>query len=182
MWVGRRLHAGKINCLVSKLVDGYLGVFAREKLPDVTSEIRPWVLILNTDPKNQFRTYWLALYASLAGGIELFDSFEFYSRIYSLDVLDPFHLCFSLQSPSSSVCGHYCIVYIYLCSYNHSFSDIVYLLTKISSRKLSVNSIFTICKFVFAFSIHVTVLVNIANYNVNFVKQIKMWIKWNEWY
>ena len=36
------------------------------------------------------------------------------------------------------------------------------------------NNIFTIFKFVFAFSIHVTVLVNIANYNVNFVKQIKM--------
>ena len=36
------------------------------------------------------------------------------------------------------------------------------------------NSIFTKCKFVFAFSIHVTVPVNVANYNVNFVKLIKI--------
>ena len=36
------------------------------------------------------------------------------------------------------------------------------------------NSIFTIWKFVFAFLIHVTVPVNVAIYNVNFVKLIKM--------
>ena len=36
------------------------------------------------------------------------------------------------------------------------------------------NSIFKICKFVCAFSINVTVSVNGANYNVNFVKLIKM--------
>ena len=36
------------------------------------------------------------------------------------------------------------------------------------------NSIFTKYKFVFALLIHVTVLVNVANYNVNFVELIKM--------
>ena len=35
------------------------------------------------------------------------------------------------------------------------------------------NSIFTICKFVLAFSIRVNVLVKVANYNVNYVKKIK---------
>ena len=71
MSVGSGLHAGEIDCLVSKLVNGvrWLGVFAREVLPDVTREIRPWCLILNTDPKTQAGTHWLALYAPLSGGI-----------------------------------------------------------------------------------------------------------------
>ena len=136
MSVGSGLYAGEIDCLVSRLVIGvrWLGVFARDELPDVTREIRPWCLILNTDPKNQPGTHWLDLYAPLVGGIELFDSFGLSPRIYSLDVLDPLHLSYSIQSPSTSVCGHYCIVYIYLRSRNHSLSDIVYLLTIISSR------------------------------------------------
>ena len=76
MSVGSELQAGEIDCLVSKLLVGVrcLGVFAREELPDFcTSEIRPWCLILNTDPKDQPGTHWLALDAPIAGPIELFD-------------------------------------------------------------------------------------------------------------
>ena len=136
MGVYSKLHAEEINCLVSRLVDGvrWLGVFARDGLLDVTREIRPWCLILNTDPKNQAGTHWLALYAPLFGGIELFDSFGFSPNMYSLDVLKPLHSSFSFQSSSNSVCGHYCIVYIYLCSHNYSLSDIVDFITNISSR------------------------------------------------
>ena len=132
------LHAGEIDCLVSKLLVGvrWLGVFARDELPDLSSYIRPWCLILNTDPKDQPGIHWLALYETIAGGIELFDSFGLSPRIYSLDFLDPLHMSFFLQSFSSFVCGHYCIVYIYLCSRNNSLSDIVTLLIKISIRKL----------------------------------------------
>ena len=53
--------------------------------------------------------------------------------MYNLYVLDPLHSSFSLQSPSTSVCGHFCIVYIYLRSNNYSLSDLVDLLTNISS-------------------------------------------------
>ena len=119
---GGGLHAGEIDCLVSRLLNGvrWLGVFARDELPELSREIRPWCLILNTDPKDQPGTHWLALYAPITGGIKLIDSFGLSPRIYSLDCLDPLHLSFSLQSPSSSVCGHYCIVYIYLRSRNNS--------------------------------------------------------------
>ena len=99
MSVGSGLHAGEIDCLISKLVDGirWLGVFSRDELPDVTRKIRPWCLILNTDPKSQSGTHWLALYAPLSGGIELFDSFGYSPSMYRLDLLDPLHLSFSLQ-------------------------------------------------------------------------------------
>ena len=53
MSVNSELHAGEIKCLVSMLLNEvrWLGVFARDELPDVTREIRPWCLILNTDLK-----------------------------------------------------------------------------------------------------------------------------------
>ena len=107
-----------------------MGVFARDELSDLTREIRPWCLILNTDLKDQPGTHCLVLYEPIASRIELFDLFGLSSRFYSLDFLDPLRLSFSLQSPSSSVCGHYCIVYIYFHFCNYSLSDIVYWLTK----------------------------------------------------
>ena len=94
--------------------------------------------------------------------------------MYSLDFLDPLHSPLSLQSPSTSVCGHYCIVYIYLRSHNYSLVTLLICLLIFQVVTYGSNSIFTICKFVLAFSIHVTVLVTVANYNVNFVKPIKM--------
>ena len=52
MSVRSGLHTVVIDCLVSRLVNGVrkLEVFARDELPDVTGELRPWCLILNTVP------------------------------------------------------------------------------------------------------------------------------------
>ena len=136
MSVGSGLYAGEIECLVSKLVDNvrWLGVFDRDELPDLNREIRPWCIIFNTDPKDQPGTHWLALYAPSARSIELFDLFGFSPSMYSLEFLDPLHSSYSLQLPSTSVCGHYCIVYIYLRSHYYSLYDNVYSLTDISNR------------------------------------------------
>ena len=105
MSVESRLHAGEIECLVSRLVNGvrWIGIFARDELPDVTREKRPWCLILNTDLRDLPRTHWLALYAPQSGRIEIFDSFCISPSMYGLDSLHPLHLLYSLQSPSSSV-------------------------------------------------------------------------------
>ena len=138
MSVGSKLHSGEIDGLVSKLVDEVrcIGVFARDELFDVTREIRPWCLILNTHPKNQSGTHWLAFYAQLSCGIELFYSFGFSPSMYSLEFVGPLHSLFSLQLLSTSVCGHYCIVYIYLRSHHYSLSDIVHLLNNNKSPDL----------------------------------------------
>ena len=114
----------------------WLGVFARDELPDVSREIRPWCLILNTDPKDKPGTHWLALYASRNGPFEFFDSFGLPPNTYNLDSLKPLHLLYLFQSPSTSVCGHYCIVYVYLRSRNKSLSKILHLLLNISNRDL----------------------------------------------
>ena len=135
------LYAGEINCLVPSLLGGvrWLGVFARDELPDVGGEIRPWCLILNTDPKDKPGTHWLVLYASSDGPLEFFDSYGLPPSYYSLNSLEPLYLLYSFQSPSSSVCGHYCIVYVYLRSRNKSLSQMFHLLLNISNRDVWVK-------------------------------------------
>ena len=142
MSVESGLHAGEIDCLVSRLVIGvrWIGVFARDELPDVTRKKRPWCLILNTDLKDIPGTHWLAIYAPQSGRIELFDLFVFSPSMFGLVSLDPLHLFYSLQSPSFSVCEHYCIVYIYLRSRHTSQNQIFHLPLNISNRDLWVTN------------------------------------------
>ena len=66
--------------------------------------------------------------------IEVFDSFGYSPSMHSLDFLDRLHSYYCFQSPSTSVCGHYCIFYIYFCSHNYTVYDIVDMLTDISNR------------------------------------------------
>ena len=133
---GGGIHVGEIECLVSRLVVGvrWLSIFARDELADLTRESRHWSLILNTDPNDQLVTHWLALYSQSAGPIELFDSFGFSPINYILDSLNLLHLVYPLQSPSTSVCGQYFIVYIDHRSRNKSLSEFFYLLLNISNR------------------------------------------------
>ena len=81
----------------------WLNVIERDEMPDVTWKILLWCLILNTESKDQPGTYWLTLYAPIAVGIELFDSFGFLTIIYSFDFLDFLELSFPVQTLSSSV-------------------------------------------------------------------------------
>ena len=94
---GGGLHAREIDCSVLRLQHGvrWLGVVSREELPELSREIRPWCLILNTDLNDHPGTHWHALYAPIASNIELLDSFGLSPRIYSLDLLDTFHVIFS---------------------------------------------------------------------------------------
>ena len=79
--------SGRLIVWYQWLVDGvrWLDVFARDELLDVTREIRPSCLNLNTGFKNQTKAHWLALYAFLSDGIEPFDSFCLSPSMYSLD-------------------------------------------------------------------------------------------------
>ena len=92
MSVSRGLNAGKIECLVSRLVDDvwWLGVFARDKLPDLNRGIWPSCLILSTDPTDQPGTHWLSLYAPSASSIELWNSFGNSPSMYRLDFFRSF--------------------------------------------------------------------------------------------
>ena len=127
------LHSGEIDCLVSRIISciplgsrrlRWLGVCARDELPDRPMEKRSFALVINTDPHDKPGQHWLAIYAPTEGAYELFDSFGLSPSFYALDFLEPTHSLDSFQSYSSSACGHYCIYFIYLRSRYHSFNHI----------------------------------------------------------
>ena len=91
----------------------WLGVFARDKLPDLMYERRPFALVLNTDPRSKPGQHWLAIFGPLYGPLELFDSFGISPSSYDLANLFPTHSRIQLQNPFSALCGHYCIYFIY---------------------------------------------------------------------
>ena len=53
------LYSGEINCMVPMLLVDvrWLKIFVRDELPYVSSEIRPWCFILNTDLKDKPGTH-----------------------------------------------------------------------------------------------------------------------------
>lgn len=74
------LHAGKIDCSESRMLahDGtmhWLGVFARDQLPDLNRIPRPFALVLNTDPHDKPGQHWLGIFCPSKRRQQLFDSF-----------------------------------------------------------------------------------------------------------
>ena len=139
------LHALEIDCLASRMLGDlrlyltsneisdiknresvrWLGVFARDQIPDDLNSKRPFALVLNTDPADKPGQHWLAMYGPTTGPIELFDSYALPPSLYGLN---SFALTYSrtpLQSPSSAVCGHYCLFFLYIRSHCNSFNAII---------------------------------------------------------
>ena len=112
------LHTGEIDILARKLLRyntvHWLGCFARDKIPRLENVPRPFALVFNSDKSNRPGQHWLAVYGeSSTKDIEFFDSYglppSFYSFTYSYDIRSSDR---SIQSLGSSVCGHYCLLFI----------------------------------------------------------------------
>ena len=140
----RGLHAGELDCLLRRVLGDvtpflgtasraeiltrtpgirWLGVFARDELPDIASEERPFALVLNTDTHDKPGTHWLAIYGPPNGPLELFDSFGLAPSRYGLGLFK--HSRLALQSFTSALCGNYCIYFLYLRFHNQSFDRII---------------------------------------------------------
>ena len=94
----------------------FIGVFAKDELPNKLPHRRPLLLICNTDPKTKPGRHWIAMYFGKNSTGEYFDSFgqEPYSTF--VNYLDRFCASWNmntmrLQSVLSSFCGHYCVFY-----------------------------------------------------------------------
>lgn len=127
------LYANEINCLASRMLAiteqvNWLGVFARDELPDLSQAKRPFALVFNTDPKDKPGQHWLAIFGPKQGQLELFDSFGLAPHFYSLESLDFKHHICRYQSFESTLCGHYCIMFIYFRSIGTSYRQIMDLL------------------------------------------------------
>ena len=103
----------------------WLGVFARNELPDLSRERRPFALVLNTDPRGKTSQHWLSIYGPIYKPIELFDSFGLSPALYGFYYLSNKHSRIQLQSLNLALCGNYCLLYLNLRSHNLLFYYIV---------------------------------------------------------
>lgn len=100
----------------------YLGTFARDELPNMVKQPRPFGLIFNTDPAGTVGTHWLAIYAD-AHTTDFFDSYGLPPSFYGFDTSLFRSTTNSVQSLGSAVCGHYCLLFLYYRTHGHSFES-----------------------------------------------------------
>ncbi|KAJ8018894.1 hypothetical protein HOLleu_42857 [Holothuria leucospilota] len=96
----------------------FQGVFSSDHLPQLPVKQRPAAFVVNTDPSRRPGEHWIAIYLPKCGPVEYFDSYGKPPKVASIRTflarnggtikMNPK----TLQGPSSSVCGHYCIYYL----------------------------------------------------------------------
>ena len=112
-----------------------LGVFAADKLPDITS--LPAAFIANTDDSTKGGQHWTAFYVSKDGKLEYFDSYGLkpFERLLCKYIKKNFknryvHNKKRLQGPMSTTCGQYALAFIYHRCLGTSLKDFVGLFDK----------------------------------------------------
>jgi hypothetical protein len=89
-----------------------IGVYAADQLPKTYK--KPAAFVANTDDRGKPGTHWVAFFIPRMGEKEFFDS-------YGLPPLADGHVTFfgkgkynrkEMQSLTSSVCGHYCLMFL----------------------------------------------------------------------
>ena len=165
---GRMLRGTKVR---------WMGVFARDELPTEHEFLqdqmkrcdnRPFALVFNNQPKSEPGQHWLAIYGVAApskggaalnsgGGlhieIEFFDSYALPPAAYSLHSQFKSIVHFSkvsLQSPSSALCGHYCLYFLFARSHGLSFPLIISRLAQQHPRTPDAHVYSSVCKYITA--------------------------------
>ena len=138
MSLNKALSGAEINCLASRMLAysgvHWLGVFARDQVPKLDrSQRRPFALVVNTDPSDKPGTHWIAFFASAelnAAPLEMFDSYGLSPALHSFSYLAPriYSSSVSYQSLDSSVCGHYCLFFLFNRAHYVSYRNIEFML------------------------------------------------------
>ena len=94
--------------------DVFDGVHAADQLHKIVE--RPAVMVINTDPSWKPGRHWVAIFVPAIGPWEYFDSYGEEPNVsYVRQFLHNKSVVWnrkSRQSPTSGVCGHYCIYYL----------------------------------------------------------------------
>lgn len=109
----------------------FIGVFAKDQLPTSIKNF-PACFVVNTDASTEEGSHWLAFYMKTSTDLCFFDSFGYppeyfkgeiaaYVKSFRLIEFNPMRL----QSPVSSVCGQYCIYYLYSKCSGRSLKDLL---------------------------------------------------------
>ena len=90
----------------------FLGVFARDGIPNVINSY-PACFVANTDPSSEPGTHWVAFFLESPTKIEFFDSYGFHPSVYGFTQKVTTYNHFQFQTLKSTVCGQYCIFFLY---------------------------------------------------------------------
>ena len=134
MSLNKALNGAEINCLARRMLADtgvhWLGVFASDQVPHFDRrQRRPFALVVNTDPSNRPGAHWLAFYASAdlsSPPLEMFDSYGFSPSMHSLAYLATriHSSSVSYQSIDSSICGHYCLFFLFNRAHGRSYHTV----------------------------------------------------------
>ena len=110
--------------LVNPSTCDFVGVFPRDLIPNNFTKY-PACFVCNNDCSDSNGTHWLAIYYANPNYCEFYDSFAFNPTFYGFDIAPTIQNTHSLQSLHSSVCGQFCIHFLYHRSLGHSLNSIV---------------------------------------------------------
>ena len=105
------------RCSVSTTL--YLGVFSADNIPleHLSNQVKTVYFVLNSDLSTSPGTHWLACVKAPGSILEFFDSYGNPPSYYHLSFPAKLKILYNhdpLQSIFSSVCGQYCIYFLYL--------------------------------------------------------------------
>jgi hypothetical protein len=110
----------------------YCGTFARDQLPVIKK--RPCAIIMNTDTSLEPGEHWVAVMISVDNSAEYFDSFGFgpmHTEVIDFladnKVTKLLYNKQQLQSPLTSTCGIYCVLFVKLRCQGISFQEFMQL-------------------------------------------------------
>ena len=123
------------------------GVYASNKLP--AKPQKPFAIVINLDEHHEPGSHWVAVYASENNDMQYFDSYGRPPTLYSIiNFLKRAggrwtynEVC--LQNPLTTVCGQYCLVYLWMKSRNHNLRDFVELFgANTTSNDLKIETLY----------------------------------------
>ena len=122
------MNGEEIDTILKKAIGPkYVGVFASDEIQPMLSDYcnreYPFCFIANTHSSSEPGEHWVAFYVIDNDTLEFFDSYGQHPHVYFPHLhfvsqsIYPLTLHYNnkkLQKLNSSVCGHYCLYYLYL--------------------------------------------------------------------
>ncbi len=122
----------------------FLGVYPFDHLPCVyeISSGTPCCYIANSDPCNELGSHWVAFFHPTPNIIEFFDSFGKTPAYYGFSIPNNMSLIHNhnqLQSDNSTLCGQWCIVFLFRRSHGTSFRSFLHKLRSLTPSKADLH-------------------------------------------
>ena len=120
-------------------------MFAHDQVPKLDrSQRRPFALVVNTDPSDKPGKHWHAFFPPAehnTAPIEMFDSYGFSPSMHSLAHVAPrlYSSSVTYQSLDSSVCGHYCLFFLFKIDGFLDWSDLAFTIHLAQDEKIEDN-------------------------------------------